>query len=127
MTQEVEAARGTDEEARTWAMVAHLSSLVGLLGNGIGFVLGPLVVWLLKKDQHEFVNDQGLEALNFQLTMLIAAVAAFVLALTIIGLVIAIPALFVVAVLAVIFPIVAAVKSKQGHYYRYPLTLRLFK
>lgn len=127
MTQELPHSSNTDEEARTWAMVAHLSALVGLLGNGIGFVLGPLAVWLLKKDQYEFVNDQGLEALNFQLTMFITGVAAFVLALTIIGIVIAIPALFLVAIFAVIFPIVAAVKSKQGHYYRYPFTWRLLK
>lgn len=119
---------GSGKEAeRDWAMAAHLSALVGLLGNGVGFVLGPLVVWLWKKDEYRFVNEQGLEALNFQLTMLIALLASFVLSLTIIGLVVAIPLMFLVIVFAVVFPITAAANAKRGVHYRYPFSMRLIK
>lgn len=127
MDNDASAQRSTEEAARDWAMAVHLSALVGLLGNGVGFILGPLVVWLWKKDVHPFVDDQGLEALNFQLTMLIAVIAAFVLAFTIVGLVIAIPAFVLVGIFAVVFPIVAAVQAKRGVYYRYPFTIRLIK
>ena len=126
MTEEV-TPRNREESARDWAMAAHLSALVGLLGNGIGFILGPLVVWLLKKEEHPFVDDQGLEALNFQLTMFIALMVSIVLAFTVVGLVIAIPAMVLVGIFAVVFPIVAAVQAKRGNYYRYPFTLRLIK
>lgn len=116
-----------DDNARTWAMVAHLSALVGLLGNGIGFLLGPVVVWAIKKDQHPFVDEQGKEAINFQLTLLLAAVASFVVMFTIVGLLVAIPALIAIAIVAVVFPIVAAVSANRGEHYRYPLTWRLIK
>jgi len=108
-------------------MAVHLSALVGLLGNGVGFVLGPLVVWLWKKDEYEFVNEQGLEALNFQLTMVITLVASFILAITIIGLVIAIPLLLIVGIAMVVMPIVAAVQARKGIHYRYPFTIRVFR
>ena len=52
-----------------WAMVCHLAALVGLLGNGIGFLLGPLVVWLFKNEDDPFIDEQGKEAVNFQITM----------------------------------------------------------
>ncbi len=116
-----------EQAARDWAMAAHLSALVGLLGNGVGFVLGPLVVWLWKKDEYEFVNEQGLEALNFQLTMVITLVASFLLAITLIGLVIAIPLLMLVGIAAVVMPIVAAVQARKGIHYRYPFSWRIFK
>ena len=116
-----------EQAARDWAMAAHLSALVGLLGNGVGFVLGPLVVWLWKKDEYEFVNEQGLEALNFQLTMVITLVASFLLAITLIGLVIAITLLMLVGIAAVVMPIVAAVQARNGIHYRYPFSWRIFK
>ncbi len=113
--------------ARDWAMVAHLSALVGLLGNGIGFVLGPLVVWLWKRDDHEYIREQALEALNFQITMFIGIAAAIVLMLTLVGIVVGILLLIVIGVMCVVMPIVAAVQAKRGVHYRYPFTLRLVK
>lgn len=113
--------------ARDWAMIAHLSALVGLLGNGIGFVLGPLAVWLWKRDDDEFIKHQALEALNFQLTMLIAVVASLLLMFTIVGLVPGIILLLLIGALMVIMPIVAAVSAKRGEQYRYPFSWRLVK
>lgn len=115
------------EEARKWAMVAHLSSLVGLLGNGIGFLLGPLIVWAIKKDEHPVIDEQGKEAINFQLTMLLAALVGLALVLTIIGIVIAVPLFILIAVMAVVFPIIAAIRVNDGERYRYPIAWRLIK
>lgn len=111
------------EEARRWAMITHLSALVGLLGNGIGFLIAPLVVWLVRKDTDPFVDDQGKEAVNFQLTMFIAAIVGIILSFVLIG----IPLLIVIGLMAIIFPIIAAVKANDGHRYRYPLTIRFLK
>lgn len=117
----------TTTAVRDWAMVAHLSALVGLLGNGIGFVLGPLVVWLWKRDDDEFIKEQALEALNFQITMLLAAIAAVLLMLTVVGIVVGVLLIILVGVLMVVMPIVAAVQAKKGMHYRYPWSLRLVK
>lgn len=114
-------------DARKWAMIAHLSALVGLLGNGIGFVIGPLLVWAIKKDPHPFVDEQGKEAINFQLTVIISGVAAIILGFTVIGLVVAIPLILVTAILAVIFPIIGGIRANEGHHYRYPFSWRLIK
>lgn len=100
----------TDDE-RTWALIAHLSGLVA------GFI-GPLVVWLIKKDQSAFLDDQGKEALNFQIALTIAAA---VCAVTCVGAVL-IP---VVAVGALIYSILAGIEANKGVRYRYPYTIRL--
>lgn len=116
-----------DAEARRWAMIAHLSALIGLAGNGIGFFLGPLIVWALKKDAHPYIDRHGKEAMNFQLSVIIAGAVAVALAFTIVGILIAIPLLILVAVMAVVFPIVAAIRVNDGHDYRYPLSWRLIE
>lgn len=118
---------GASVAARDWAMAAHLSALVGLLGNGIGFVLGPLVVWLWKRDDDEFIRDQSLEALNFQITMILAIVVGVILIVTVIGLVLGILLVVAGGILAIVMPIVAAVQARKGVRYRYPLTVRLIK
>ncbi len=110
-------------EVRKWAMLCHLIAMVGMLGNGIGFLLGPLVVWLLKKEDHPFVDDQGKEAVNSQITMLLALLISVPLMLVIIGIFTAILA----AILMTILPIFAAVRANDGITYRYPLSIRFIK
>jgi len=107
-------------EARKWGMLSHLSALAGLI-TGIGFLLGPLLVWLLKKDDHPFIDEQGKEAVNFQITMHIAMFIGGVLAVLLIG----IPILFVVGLVMVVLPIVAAIKANEGEHYRYPFIWRV--
>lgn len=109
--------------ARQWAMICHLSALSGLLGNGIGFLLGPLIVWLIKREDHPFIDKQGKEAVNFQITMFIILFISFLLCLLLIGFVF----LIVVALVMVIFPIIAAVRSDHGEDYRYPFSFRFIK
>lgn len=120
-------AKEMNEDARRWAMIVHLSALVGLLANGIGFLLAPLIVWAIKRDDHPFVDEQGKEAINFQLSVIITGLVGVLLVLTIIGIVIAIPLLILVAVVAVVFPIVAAVRVNEGEHYRYPFSWRFIK
>jgi uncharacterized Tic20 family protein len=110
-------------EARQWAMICHLSALAGLLGNGIGFVLGPLIVWLIKKEDHPFVDEQGKEAVNFQLTMLLAVVVCCVLFFLVIPLVLA----FVIGLLMIVFSIVGAIKANDGVHYTYPFSIPFIK
>ncbi len=110
-------------EARQWAMACHLIALVGLIGNGVGFVLGPLIVWLLKRDDHPFIDEQGKESLNFQITMFIVLFISFLLTLIFIGFVL----LIIVALVMTIFPIIAAIRVTDSVHYRYPFSIRFIK
>ena len=120
--KEVESAP-LSKEVRKWAMLCHLSALVGLIGNGIGFLVAPLAVWLIKKEDDPFIDEQGKEAVNFQITMFIAAFVSALLIVVIIGIVM----LIGVAILMTVLPIIAAIKANDGEHYRYPLSLRIIK
>lgn len=115
-----EALSVTPSDARTWAMLCHMSALVGLLGNGIGFLVGPLIVWLIKRNDHPFIDEQGKEALNFQITMFIAFIIAGVLVFVLIGFAL----LAILALAEVVFPIIAGIKANNGEHYRYPFAIR---
>jgi uncharacterized Tic20 family protein len=110
----------TPEQARQWAMWAHLSGLLG--------ILGPLIIYLVKKDDDPFVADQGREALNFHLALLIVLgggwVLAFILSLVLIGFLL-FPILIAAGIAAFVFEIIAAVQASKGVWYRYPLNIRL--
>lgn len=125
---------GIPADERQWAMFAHLSALVGGILTGgwafsIGCFLGPLIIWMVKKDSMRFVDDQGKEALNFNIT--VAGIFLILLILSVvtlgIGLVIAVPVGLIVGIAWLVFTIIAAIKANEGVAYRYPLTLRLIK
>src|SRR3954462_14696776 len=101
---------------KTMAMLSHL------LGIVLGFV-GALIIWLIKKDQSPFVDDQGKESLNFQIMLVIGYVIGSVTSMICIGFLI-IPAVWI---FGIIFSIMAALKAKDGIAYRYPVNLRLIK
>jgi len=105
-------------DQRTMALAAHL------LGTFTGFI-GALIIWLINKDDagKAFVVDQAKEALNFQITVMIAMVISIILMIVIIGGLLA-P---LVGVVNLVFCIIAAVKANNGEAYRYPFTLRLIK
>lgn len=109
-------------DQRQWAMIAHLSALVGLVVP-FGNIIGPLIVWLVKKDEMAFVNDQGKEALNFQITVAIAVLVCLVLFIIFIGVLL----LPLVGLAALVFTIIGGIKANEGVSYRYPLTIRLIK
>lgn len=109
-------------EEKQWALFAHLSSLVGVI-IPFGSVLGPLVIWLIKKDTLPFVDDQGKEALNFNITVAIAFVISAILMLVVIGLFL----MILVGIAWLVLTIIATIKASNGEAYRYPFTLRLIK
>ncbi len=104
---------------RTYATFVHLSWLGGLM---IGLpAAGPLVMWLIKKNDSPFVDDHGREATNFQISMLIYFVGALLLSMVGIG----IPLVPVIWVFTVIASIIGAVNAHRGRYFRYPVCIRL--
>ena len=109
-------------EARTWAMLTHLSALVGFIGVPFGHLIGPLIVWSIKKDQFPLVDDQGKESLNFQLSMTIYGIVALILLFVLIGF----PLLITLILADLVFVIIASVEANQGRLYRYPITIRFF-
>ena len=113
----------TTADERTWGMLAHLSAFSFFIIPPLGVVVGPLIVWLIKRDQSAFVADQGKEALNFNISVLIAALACGVLVFILIGILLGV-ALFI---FWLAMTIVAAIKASEGACYRYPFTLRLLK
>ena len=74
-----------DKEERNWALIAHLSAIAGMLVPFVGTILGPLVVWLLKREDSEYVADQAKEALNFNITMFLGYMICFILMIIVIG------------------------------------------
>lgn len=103
---------GTDDT--TMAMLAHL---LGLLVSWVG----PLIIYLMKKDEAPYVRDQSAEALNFQITMFIGYLVAGVLSIVVIGIF-----LFpVIWIISLIFHIQAALAANRGERYRYPIALRM--
>ncbi|MGI9666925.1 MAG: DUF4870 domain-containing protein [Acidimicrobiia bacterium] len=110
-------------DARAWAAAAHLLPLLGM-----GF-LGPLVIWLIKRNDDPFVEDQSREALNFQLTLFayfVVAMALMIAGIFVHGAVVAVAiiAFIGLAIFGLIFTIVGGVQSAQGRLYRYPANIR---
>jgi uncharacterized Tic20 family protein len=100
----------------------NLAMLAHLLGIFSGFI-GPLVLWLVKRDEASFVGDQANEALNFQITVALALVASVFLSIFIIG-----AFLFPLLLIAnFVFCVLGAMSASKGKRYRYPLALRLVR
>ena len=109
------------ESERTWGMLAHLSALAGLVVPLVGIVLGPLAVWLVKRDESQFVAGHAKEALNFNISVLIGAIACTLLMLVFVGFLLG-TALFIAWLVMLL---IAAIRASEGHTYRYPFSLRL--
>jgi uncharacterized Tic20 family protein len=113
----------SSKEERTWAMVCHLAAFAGVIGVGFGHIVGPLIVWILKKDQFPLVADQGKEALNFQISLTLYLIGAWALCFVFIGFLL----LPVIGIAALVLVIMAAVNANEGVAYRYPATIRFIK
>lgn len=118
-------------QAKNWAVGCHVAALAGFVGIPFGHILGPLVVWLIKKNEFPFLDAQGKEAINFQISMTIYGVVAVILSLAGLFAVMMMPAammmIMAVGLLDLVFIIVAAVKVSNGEDYRYPLAIRIIK
>ena len=115
-------------DERTWALIGHLSALSAFV-TGFGGIVGPLIVWLIKKDTQAFAADQAKEALNFNITVALVGVVLLIFSIVSfgIGLLLAWPAGVVLFFAWLVLTIVAAIKANEGVAYRYPFTLRLVK
>ena len=121
-TQETAATETIGKDERMWGMFAHLSALSGVV-IPLGSIIGPLVIWLIKREEMPFVNDQGRESLNFQISVAIYAFVSGLCLLLLLGFVL-LPA---VLLFGVVMTIIAAVRANAGERYRYPLGIRFVK
>ncbi|MGD8536246.1 MAG: DUF4870 domain-containing protein [Candidatus Aminicenantes bacterium] len=109
------------KQERIWGMFCHLSALAVFIFPLFGNIFGPLIVWLVKKDESPFVDDQGKESLNFQITFTICCIFAGILTVIFIGYIL----LIALGIAFFILVIVAAVKANEGEEFRYPFIIRL--
>jgi uncharacterized Tic20 family protein len=121
----------SDADRKNWAMAAHLSALVGFVG--IPSLVGPLVVWLAKKDNDAYVAAHSLHALNFNISVLIytivgsMALGLFGLITLGIGLLLAIPVVIIAFVVWVVLVIQGGLAASRGEQFRYPMTIDFVK
>jgi uncharacterized Tic20 family protein len=115
-------------DQRQMALFSHLSSLSGLI-IPLGNILGPLILWLVKKDTMPFVEDQAKDALNFNITLgIIGIVLTIITVVTFgIGAVLTVPLGILLGIAWLVLTIMAGLKANEGQYYRYPFALRLIK
>ena len=113
------------QDERTWGMLAHIGAIVAAF-VAMAF-LGPLLVLLIQGPKSPFVRRHAVESLNFQLTLLIALAAGIVLSIATlgVGLLVVVPAAFVVGIAALIFMVIGGVKASHGEDYRYPVNIRM--
>jgi len=134
-----------EQNVRTWAMLCHLSALAGLIFGWLGNILGPLIVWQIKKNELPEIEPYGKEALNFQLTILIINVIASIVFVGTIGAAIGFrhmwrsPLAFlsggfglgiiivIINLAAMILAVVAGLKANNGEFYKYPFAIRFIK
>ncbi|MFL6541527.1 MAG: DUF4870 domain-containing protein [Chthoniobacterales bacterium] len=108
---------------RTWTILAHAIALIGFFVPIAGHIVGPLVIWLAKRDESPEIDLHGKESVNFQISMLIYNVIAGLLCFVLIG----IPILIILHFLNIVFVVIAAIQASDGKLFRYPLSLRLIK
>jgi len=113
-----------DKNSKLWATFCHLSALLGLTGFVFGFFLGPLVLWLIKKDEMPFVDANGKNALNFQISMMIyGVVTSLLMCIPPLGLII----WGALTLIDVIFTIIATINANNGQVATYPISIKFIK
>jgi uncharacterized Tic20 family protein len=112
-----------NKEACMWAMFCHLAGLCAFVIPFVGNIVGPLILWQIKKDEYPFVDEQGKEAVNFQISMTIYGLISVALSFVCVGIFL----LAAVGVVDLVFLLIAAVKANSGQHYHYPLTIRFIK
>jgi uncharacterized Tic20 family protein len=111
-----------DANAKTMGMLCHLIALAGFV-IPFGTIIGPIIMWQVKKKDHPFIDDQGKEAVNFSITAMIAIIVGFLSLFILIGILL-LPA---IAITWLVFVIIATIKANQGIAYRYPFAIRFVK
>ena len=111
------------KDERTWAMLCHFSSFTGFIFPLGGNIIAPLIIWLIKKEELPFVDDQGKEVLNFQISITIYFIISGILCIILIG----IPIFIGLVIFGFIITIIAAINANNGTPYRYPINIRFIK
>ncbi len=119
-----------ESQARTWNMLCHLSALAACIGVPFGNILGPLLIWQIKKNEFPAVEIHGKAALNFQITVTIAvlggAIVAFALSFVCVGFLL-FPVVMLIGLAGMIFAIIAGLKANNGEDYKYPYSFEFVK
>ncbi len=119
-----------ENQARMWNMLCHLSALAACVGIPFGNILGPLIVWQIKKNEFPSVDVHGKAALNFQITVTIAVIAvaavSFALAFFCVGYLL-FPVVGLIALAGIVFAIIAGIKANNGEDYKYPYSFEFVK
>ncbi len=110
-----------DRDERMWGMFCHLASFAYFIP--LGNIIGPLIIYLIKKDEYALVEDQGKEVMNFQITMTLFLFVSAILTAILIGILF----LAAVGIFSLVFTIIGALKANEGVFYRYPLCIRFIK
>lgn len=108
------------KDERTWGMLCHLLALTGLVGVPFGSIIGPLVMWLVKKNESPYVDQHGREAMNFGISTAIYALLCIPLCFVVVGFIL----LPILVIFWLVMVIVNAVKANDAKPVRYPLTIR---
>lgn len=111
-----------DKDTKLWGMLCHLSALL-MFVIPFGNIIGPVVVWMIKKDEAPFINEQGKESINFQISMTIYIFVALILMLLVIGILL----LIILGIVELVLIIIASVQANDGKSYKYPFTMRFVK
>jgi uncharacterized protein len=111
--------KDVSKEEKNLASIMHLSILAGIFLPFVGLVV-PIVIWVLKKNDSPFIDDQGKEAINFIINIFILGILVGVLCIIVVGFILLVP----LALYLIIAPIVAAAKCSDGIYYKYPFIFR---
>jgi uncharacterized Tic20 family protein len=122
--------REINKDARMWSMFCHLAGLCALLPiiPVVGGVIGPLIIWQIKKEDNTFIDEQGKEAVNFQVSVLLYSLIGSILCgITCVGITLIPFVVGIIGVLDIIFLVIASIKANEGKHYRYPLTVRFIK
>jgi uncharacterized Tic20 family protein len=121
---------GPESQARMWNMLCHLSALAALVGIPFGNILGPLIIWQIKKNEFPSVDVHGKAALNFQITVTLAVVigtgAAFVLSFFCVGYLL-FPVVGLLILAGIVLAIIAGIKANNGEDYKYPYSIEFVK
>jgi hypothetical protein len=119
---------------RAWEVLCHLSAIVGLLGVPFGNILGPLIVWLIKRDDSPAVDAHGKESLNFHISWTLYAFLATTISTALIFVLIGvfmwillIPILVIGWLSMIVLVVIASIKASNGELYHYPLTIHFLK
>jgi uncharacterized Tic20 family protein len=121
--ENTELQRTDDKQVRIWGMLCHATALIGIIGIPLGNIAGPLIIWLLKKNTNTFVDQQGKESLNFQLSMTIYALFGALLFLMKMGMFL----LLIIAGINFILIVLASIKALNGESYTYPYKFQFIK